>query len=77
MSACRSCGAPVVYVPTVAGTTLILDEDPVPNGNIEIRDGKARVLHKDELAQATFDPRILYVSHFATCPDSAQWRRRK
>lgn len=85
MSTCRSCKAPVVWVQTEAtekkaGRNMPLDADPentaralvVPDGNIVF------------IGKTTGDgtPIVRYVkggkhrSHFATCPNAKEHRRR-
>jgi hypothetical protein len=72
---CRSCRASIVYVPTQASGALIpLDVDPVDHGNIVIRDGKALYVKKDLYS---LDDELRYVSHFATCPQAARFRKTK
>jgi hypothetical protein len=52
-----------------------LDAVNVPNGNVVLRDGQAVVLGKAALAELPADaPR--FVSHHATCPQGAKWRRK-
>ena len=64
---------------TVAGKRMPLDPDPVPDSNVVIRrmtDGAIRavVLAGHELR----DPdEPTYRSHFVTCPDAADYRRRR
>jgi hypothetical protein len=75
---CRSCGAPVRWVRTVNGKTMPLDPDPTPDGNIiavvEPGGGRvAQVIGKDDLIDESV-PR--YKSHFATCPNADQHRKR-
>lgn len=73
---CRSCQAHVLWVQSAStGNMLIVDAEPVPNGNIAIKDGKA--VHKkgglfDELIEGPF-----YIDHHATCPEAARWKKRK
>lgn len=74
---CGWCGAPVVWV--VMEQTrrhMPLDPDPDPGGTIE-RFGpgglRGRVVPRDERD----GDRSLYVSHFATCPESRKSGRVK
>lgn len=62
-SACRSCGAPIVWVVTESGKRMPLDAKPEKRFVVDV-DGKAYV-------------RDTYVSHFAHCPNAAQHRRPK
>lgn len=73
------CGKPIRWVLTVEGRRMPLNPDPDPDGNIvavTLPNGerRARVL-------AGHDPRdgteTLWVPHWATCPASPQFKRRK
>lgn len=68
MSACKSCGAAIVWVRTESGRVMPVDLHPTNRGNVVIRNGVAYVG-----AQQDDAPR--YTSHFATCPDAEGWRR--
>lgn len=70
---CRTCGAPVRWVKTASGRAMPLDAEPVERGNVVLRDGRAVYVSKGNPAEQN-EPR--YVSHFATCPQSRDWRRR-
>ncbi len=71
MSTCKSCGARITWLTTAAGKAMLVDEDPVPYGNIVVVDGtRCRVLERGEEYDG---PR--YVTHFATCPQAPDWRR--
>ena len=71
MSSCSSCGAPIVWAVTPSGHRMPLDADPVPAGNLVFDGELARHAELDD------DPAgARWVSHFATCPESDQWRRR-
>lgn len=70
---CKSCGAPIRWAKTPSGSSVPLDAEPVASGNVALRsDGIAIYLKAGEPrpAGATF------VSHFATCPDAKQHRKR-
>lgn len=73
---CRSCGALILWCKLMpAGRPHPLDAIPVCGGNIETKPGVlsgeryGRVVPADEREE-----RKLYVSHFATCPQSSSWR---
>jgi hypothetical protein len=83
-SVCSSCRKTIVWaVTTKTGRAIPLDPTPGPEGNVTIVGRSPRdcplvlVLSPEELALAREHgvPR-LYVSHFATCPDAAKWRRK-
>jgi len=69
---CRSCGAPILWVVTVAsGKRMPLDAEPGPAGNLVLlTGGRARAAEPD-------DRPPLHTSHFATCPQAAEWRGKK
>jgi hypothetical protein len=79
VSACRSCSAPIVWVGTERGKAMPLDAQPYdgddPSGLFVIRvvDGKALAI---AVPPEAFAGEPLYRSHFATCPQADQWRRR-
>lgn len=80
MSACRSCGAAVLWVKVVPGSVAPLNLEPSPAGNIRMlgtRDAVARVLPKQELIDARAAGELLYTSHFATCPNAKRHRKAK
>lgn len=69
---CKSCKAPIRWVHTANGKRMPLNADPVPDGNITIRDGIAHT-GQPEL----FDDKERFTSHFVTCPFAAQHRKAK
>ena len=77
---CRSCGAPVLWVPSATSrATVILDAEPVEGGNVILLDGKARVIPTDLFEESLTGPLPAerYLSHFATCPQASKHRKRK
>jgi len=67
---CRSCHAPILWSMTPKGKRIPLDPEPVDRGNIDIgEDGIARVALVET-------GKMRHVSHFTTCPDAPQHRRR-
>ncbi len=82
MSACRTCGAPIIWARTEAGKAIPMDAEPVPVGTSPlgtfILERSGRRANSDPLMRA---PDIADVgvdrfrSHFATCPDARQHRR--
>lgn len=78
MPECRSCAAPVRWVTMEpSGKANPLDAEPVENGNIEVYVDKGqemgRVVDPNE---GRLFATLLYVSHFSTCPQSSDWRRK-
>lgn len=67
MAECRSCGAPVEWVVTEQGKRMPLNLEPVQYGNIIVEAGVARYVPVGEGGDR--------VSHFATCPQSDEWRK--
>jgi hypothetical protein len=65
--ACRSCGAPVEWAELTTGKLMPFDPPIVTVATLMPVIIGGRIV--EEVAQAT-------VSHFATCPDAKDWRRR-
>lgn len=77
MNTCRSCNAPITWLPTSAGRKMPVDEDPTPDGNIAVDElGVAHVLTTNDLVMARMMGEPLYKSHFATCGQANDWRRK-
>jgi len=74
---CRSCGAEIVWLVTPKGHMMPVDPAPATDGNVAIDDGIATVLSDDAIVVARLHGRVLWLSHFATCPDAARHRRRR
>lgn len=80
LAACRSCHALIVWVEMRSGERMPLDRDATPDGTIResTNDRGFRffeVLTGGDLEAAHESGVPLYRSHFATCPDAAEWRR--
>lgn len=71
---CRTCKQRVRWARTERGNAIPLDPEPAANGSIRLDDGVAFVVPEADRAAFAGE---LYLSHFATCPDAAQHRRRK
>jgi len=68
---CRSCGAPIVWVVMFpSGKRMPLDAKPL-HGLIRVEPGAPATGH-----MRGKDAEDLYVSHFATCPNAAQHRKK-
>ena len=82
MSRCRSCGAPILWAITgKASKPMPVDAEPSPDGNLVLtEDGaqsRAIVLDKIQLRFARERGEALHCSHFATCPEASDWRRKR
>lgn len=76
MARCKSCGARITWLETAGGKKIPVDEDPDPGGNIVVISGTiARVYRDAKTAQEGWPGKPRYLSHFATCPQAASWRR--
>lgn len=82
MSECRSCHQPIEWVIVAkSGKRMPIDPDPVEGGNIaklpddDDETGAARVEYVAPGGMLV-DDRPVYVSHFATCPQADQHRRK-
>ena len=76
-SACRLCGAPILWVRSQNTDALVpLDQEPVEKGRIALVDGKAVVLRGD-LFEEHLEEGPRYQSHFASCPNAVQHGKRK
>lgn len=71
---CKSCNAEVFWIPSAAhGRLMILDFKPVSTGSILVRGDKAHVVSLDAIPE---EGELRYVSHFATCPNADQHRKK-
>lgn len=79
---CRGCGAPIAFIKTVKGKTMPVDPDPVdfvPDtaGRALYVTADGLVLHGAPPSDADPDVHQGWISHFATCPRAADFRRRR
>lgn len=66
---CRACRAPVEWAATERGKRIMLDLPSAdPKANIIVTDGVAHVVKPGEGTR---------ISHWATCPDAARFRKPK
>lgn len=79
MARCRSCDAPVLWVTMEgSGKSNPLDPEPVENGNVETftgEDGRPMGRVLTDASDRLFSP-PLYVSHFSSCPNAKEHRKR-
>lgn len=76
MPSCRTCGAWIVFAETTHGKRIPLE--PVTEGGA-LRGNVLLQGHLDggEPTAVIVEPgRGTHISHFATCPDAPQWRRK-
>ena len=84
---CRSCRADVLWVHMMCLGVASSKPSPVDcapsiDGNIEVKSGKksnklyGRVLNRPGRESARAVGTSLFVSHFATCPQADDWRKR-
>jgi hypothetical protein len=76
---CRTCAAPILWARTTNGKNIPLDAEPVESGNVYLvangRETTAIVMAAGEAPPAGVTRR--FVSHFVTCAQAAEHRRRK
>ncbi len=75
---CRSCGAPMVFVRMPTGALNPINPEPAANGNIRITGEIAGVVQGETmmaLDAAQFEGEK-YLSHYATCPQRREWRKK-
>jgi hypothetical protein len=78
---CRSCRAPVRWAFTVHGKRIPVDPEPVDGGNLVLHEDPNGGAPTAEVVPAGAqlldgDDGRRYVSHFVTCPNADQHRRR-
>lgn len=76
-TACRSCGAWILWTRTAMGKDMPIDAVPVPDGNIILTPAGIAIYDKkpDQVGLPGIDDSPRYVSHFVTCPDAGKWRK--
>jgi hypothetical protein len=75
----KCAGARLVWA-TTGKDRMLIEADPAPKGNIQLRDtglDAPLAVTLNAAAIATKLPGSLHLSHFATCPDAKRYRRRK
>lgn len=73
---CRSCDAPIRWARTEArDLPMPLNPEPTEEGNVQLVNGKARVLAGFDLLHAGDAGEPLYRAHFATCPNATEHRK--
>jgi hypothetical protein len=69
VSACKSCGAEIIWAKTTAGKVMPLDEKPI---TLFVLDGEGSLNRANAEIKSSVVGRT---SHFATCPQADQHRR--
>lgn len=75
MDECRSCNAPVLWVQTPDDKWMPVDPSPHDNGNVRLNDTRKKATVLGPLEVEAYDG-LLFLSHFATCPQADRWRHR-
>lgn len=74
ISACRSCGEPVVWAEFASGKKCPFDAEPTPSGEWALNEAydppKAT-----KIVKAAGSGEDGFTSHFATCPEAPMYRR--
>lgn len=73
MATCRSRGAAIIWAKTESGKSIPLDATPTERGNMVLIDGTVRVVKGPH----EYPEEDRFTSHFATCPQHQQWRKKK
>lgn len=77
MITCKGCGVQIQFgVHETTGKRIPIDTHAVDEGNIVWLDN-GRTVHVLTADEKITDRRPRYLSHFVTCPDRAEFRRRK
>lgn len=71
MARCKSCSAEILWVKTSRGKSMPIDAAPVENGNIVL---DAR--HQTVVVHGTPQDGLNHLSHFVTCPNAHEHRRK-
>ncbi len=72
MASCNSCGAAIEWAESATtGKSVPIDLEPTKDGTLAVVNGKAHAYTLEDLALK----RERRTSHFATCPDAADWRK--
>jgi hypothetical protein len=75
---CRSCGAEIIWATNDhTGGGIPVDAEPVADGNITLDLSGPKVLaHVLRKGEDVAEGTARYVSHFVTCPQGREWRRK-
>jgi hypothetical protein len=76
---CRSCKAPIIWARTEKGRRIPLDAKPTAGGNLLLERREylePLAVYKSPDERAAMNNTQFFISHFATCNDSAKWRKK-
>ncbi|MFA6031151.1 MAG: hypothetical protein WC969_14945 [Elusimicrobiota bacterium] len=76
LSACRSCGAPILWAETASGKKCPFDAKPTPAGEWALDDTTHPPLAA-KIVRAEGSSESGFTCHFATCPNAAEHRRKR
>jgi hypothetical protein len=71
MATCSSCGKPIIWAKTESGKAMPLDPDPSASGNLILIGGVVKHVGRQ------FTGCSKYTSHFATCAQADQHRKKQ
>jgi len=78
MTKCRSCGAEIKWIKTIAGKNMPVNPEAVSFDDVDestvlvCEDGTVMASHGVLVDE---DGKDWFVSHFATCPEADSWRK--
>jgi len=79
---CKSCGAPIIWIKTLAGKAMpcntegvLVVADPNAKEFLVSRTGRAGTCRRAGPEDNNEQREVRYTSHFATCPQAAKHRR--
>lgn len=78
LAVCKACKGSVIWGETSAGKLMPVNAEPVADGNLRLMygpgGGKVLII-TGAPPEGSAEPR--FMSHFATCPEAARYRREK
>lgn len=78
VASCKSCGAPIRWTKTSRGKNMPIDEKPSEGGDFAVLpDTDPPEVEWLSSRSKTTHPGPFFTSHFATCPNADQHRRKK
>lgn len=73
---CKACGKPIIWTRTSAGKAMPVDVYPTRGANVRLRWEGSEVKADVVRAQLAFGSTTNHLSHFVTCPNADEWRRK-